>query len=266
MIWFGGEGHVGDQDWRGLRLQTVTDNVVHRGRIPPMVHLLIQPGRGGTPQARQFPGQGQDNAMRSLQYDTASDAFARHLLEEVLPDVEKTVKLRQDGYSRGTTGHSSGGIASFKIAWFRPGAFSRAMPSNGSFVGLQWHPDRHVDGGYLLPFLVRREPRRNLRVWLSEGANDIDVDNVGRSDLYAAGSWPLANISMAQALKTHLQDFRFRFGEGYHNRARQALDLPEMLEWLWRDCDSARTSLDFEQEALERRKPIYRLRIADRDA
>ncbi len=266
MIWFDGEDHVGDQDWRGLRLQVVTDNLVHQKRIPPMVHLLIQPGRGGTPQDRQFPDQGQDNGMRSLQYDTVSDLFGRHLLEEVFPDVEKQVKLRQDGYSHGAAGHSSGGIAAFKIAWFRPDAFNRAMPSNGSFVGLQWHPDRHLDGGYIFPFLIRREPRRNIRVWTSEGANDIDVDSEGRPDLYTGGSWPLANISMAQALKTKLYDFHFRFGDGYHNRAQQGLDLPEALAWLWRDYDPAKTSENFVQEASERNRPIYRLKIANRDA
>ena len=266
MIWFDGEDHVGDQDWGGLRLQTVTDNLVHQKRIPPMVHLLIQPGRGGTPQDRQFPAQGQDNGMRSLQYDTVSDALGRHLLEEVIPDAEKQVRLRQDGYSRGAAGHSSGGIASFKLAWFHPDAFSRAMPSNGSFTGLQWHPDQHLDGGYIFPFLIRREARRNIRVWMSEGANDIDVDEEGRPDLYVGGSWPIANIAMAQALKTKRYDFHFRFGEGYHNRAQQGLDLPEALSWLWRDYDPAKTAQTFVQEASERRKPIYRLGIANRDA
>ena len=265
MIWFDGEDHVGDQDWRGLRLQTVTDNLVHQKRIPPMVHLLIQPGRGGTPQARQFPEQGQDNAMRSLQYDTVSDLFGKHLLDEVIPDVETQVRLRQDGYSRGAAGHSSGGIAAFKIAWFRPDAFSRAMPSNGSFTGLQWHPDQHLDGGYIFSSLIRREARRNIRVWTSEGANDIDVDSEGRPDLYVGGSWPLANIAMAQALKTKLYDFHFRFGNGYHNRAQQALDLPEALSWLWRGYDPSRTSEVFVQEASERRQPIYRLGIVNRE-
>ncbi len=266
MIWFDGEDHVGDQDWRGLRLQTVTDNLVHQKRVPPMVHLLIQPGRGGTPQGKQFPAQEQDNGMRSFQYDTVSDLFGRHLLEEVLPEVGKEARLRQDGYSRGAAGHSSGGIAAFKIAWFHPDAFSRAMPSNGSFTGLQWHPERHIEGGTIFPSLIRREPHMNIRVWTSEGANDIDVDSGGRPDLYVGGSWPLANIAMAQALKTKAYDFHFRFGEGYHNRAQQGLDLPEALSWLWRDYDPAKTSQTFVQEVSERRKPIYRLGIVNRDA
>ena len=101
---------------------------------------------------------------------------------------------------------------------------------------------------------------------MSEGANDIDVDDQGRPDLYAGGSWPIANIAMAQALKTRLYDFHFRFGEGYHNRAQQGLDLPKALSWLWRDYDPARTSETFVQEASERRKPIYRFGIANRDA
>ena len=32
--------------------------------------------------------------MRSIEYDTVSDRYARFLMEEVLPEVEKTYKLR----------------------------------------------------------------------------------------------------------------------------------------------------------------------------
>ncbi|MGG5824129.1 alpha/beta hydrolase-fold protein, partial [Falsiroseomonas sp. HW251] len=58
--------------------------------------------------------------MRSLQYDTVSDRFGSYLRDEVLPEVERTVKLRQDAYSRGVAGQSSGGICSFTLAWFQP--------------------------------------------------------------------------------------------------------------------------------------------------
>lgn len=266
MIWFDGAMHVGERDYRAFRLQAVTDNLVHRGAIPPMVHLLIQPGRGGPPLAPQFAGQAQDNAMRSLQYDTFTDLFARHIEDEVLPQVEAEVKLRQDAYSRGAAGQSSGAVAAFKLGWFRPGGFTRVHSTIGSYTGLQWRPEDHLDGANVAPLRIRREPKRNLRIWLSDGANDLDVDADGRADLYGAGSWPLANIAMAQALKSRLYDFHFRFGRAAHNPAQGGLDLPQSLAWLWRGYDPERTSQIFEQEAAERARPPFRVTIANREA
>jgi len=59
-----------------------------------MVHVLIQPGTGGQ----------EAQAMRSIEYDTVSDRYGKYLLDEVLSDVEKTYKIRKDGYSRAIAG------------------------------------------------------------------------------------------------------------------------------------------------------------------
>jgi len=268
MIWLDGQNHVGLADVFGVRMQTVTDNLVHRGLIPPMVHILVAPGVGGAlAPATVRPGTTPESEFRSIQYDTVNDDFGRHLVEEVLPEVERTVKVRQDGYSRAITGQSSGGIASFTVCWYRPEQFSRAHSTIGSFTALQWHPDRHLDGGYIFPYLVRREPRRNIRVWLSDGMHDIDFgSDVIPARLNEAGSWPLANLQMAQALKTRLYDFHFRYGTAAHNSAQWALDLPESLTWLWRGYDPDRTSETYEQEESERAKPLYRVQVVNRDA
>src|SRR5262249_6084108 len=126
-----------------------------------------------------------------------------------------------------------------------------------TFTAKMWDPERGADGGFVFPQLVRREPRRNIRVWLSDGSNDQEL---------ARGSWPIGNIALANALKLNGYDFHFRFGEGHHDTAQAALDLPESLAWLWRDYDSDRTEQLFEQEASEREQPPFRVRIANRDA
>ena len=265
MVWQDGQNCVGARDLINLRLQTVTDNLVHQKRIPPMIHLLIAPGTGGERRPLRFPGEDQANVMRSLQYDTVSDRYGRYLHEEVLPLVERDVKLRQDAYSRGAAGQSSGGICSFTLAWYHPERFSRVHSTIGSFTGLQWLPEEGLEGGYILSNRVRRESKRNMRIWMSDGLNDIEVDENGRNDLYVAGSWPLNNIQMANALKTKGYDFHFRFGTATHSSAQGGLDLPESLSWLWRGYDPERTEENFEQDAGERAKPIFRIQIANRD-
>jgi enterochelin esterase family protein len=244
MVWQDGETIVGNADLLRLRLQIVSDNLVAKRLIPPMVHVLIQPGQGGT-------------RMRSVQYDTVSNTYGKYLLEEVLPDVEKSYKLRKDAYSRAIAGASSGAICAFNAAWYYPDRFSRVLSHIGSYTALQWKPEEHLDGGYIVPYKVGREGKKNLRIWLSDGSDDND----GRS-----GSWPLNNIALANALKAREYDFHFRFGTSLHAIAQGALDLPESLTWLWREYDPAKTSQAYAMEESERAKPVFRVTITNRDS
>jgi enterochelin esterase family protein len=155
MVWQDGQSLV-NGDLSTLRLFTVTENLVNQKLIPPMIHIMISPGTGPR--------------MRSIQYDTVSDRFGHYLLEEVLPEVEKTYKLRADGYSRGIAGESSGGICSLNVAWHFPDKFSRVHSTIGSYTALQWHPEDHLDGGNIYPFLIRKEPRKK-HSYLAERRN-----------------------------------------------------------------------------------------------
>jgi len=247
MVWQDGETIVGNQDLLRLRLQIVSDNLVAKKKIPPMVHVLIQPGTGGQVQGTQ---------MRSILYDTVSDRYGKYLLEEVLADVEKTYKLRHDAYSRAIGGASSGAICAFNVAWYYPQQFSRVMSHIGSFVALQWHPDQNLDGGYIVSKKVGREPKKNLRVWMSDGSDDQET---------ASGGWPLNNIELANTLKLRGYDFHFRFGVSMHAIAQGALDLPESLTWLWREYDPAKMEQVYQMEESERAKPVFRVSITNRD-
>ncbi len=248
MVWQDGETIAGNPDLLRLRLQIVSDNLVHKKLIPPMVHVLISPGEGG---------EASGTRMRSIQYDTVSDRYGRYLQEEILPEVEKNFKLRPDAYSRAIAGASSGAICALNAAWYFPDRFSRVLSHVGSYSAIQWQPEKGIDGGYIVAHRVRREARKNLRVWLSDGSDDIENQ---------AGSWPLNNIQLANALKMKGYDFHFRFGEGSHAIAQGALDLPESLAWLWREYNASQTSQTYEMEEAERAKPLFRVRIGNREA
>lgn len=247
MVWQDGETIVGNQDLMRLRLQIVSDNLVAKKLIPPMVHVLIQPGSGGT----------EGRNMRSILYDTVSDRYGKYLQEEILADVQKTYKIRPDAYSRAVAGASSGAICAFNVAWYYPGQFSRVLSHIGSYTALQWRPEQNLDGGYIVPVKVRRDPRKNLRVWLSAGSEDQE---------HVSGSWPLNNIQLANSLKMKDYDFHFRFGTSMHAIAQGALDLPESLTWLWRDYDPEKTEQTYEMEESEKAKPVFRVGITNRDA
>lgn len=192
----------------------VLDNLIASEDIPVMVGIFLEPGGVESPR---------DN--RSFEYDRLSDQYARLLLEEILPEVQKTVNLRTDAAGRAIAGQSSGGIAAFTVAWERPEEFSKVLSGIGSFTNLQPGDSGH-GGGHNYQALIRRTPPRPIRVFLQDGENDLD--NV-------AGSWWLANVTLAKSLAFAGYDYHFEQGKGYHSNAHMRAILPDALRWLWRD-------------------------------
>ena len=204
------------QDGAGVKdfVPTVFDNLIAKGDMPATVGIFIQPGvlNGG-------------RSNRSFEYDTLSDQYARFLLEEILPEVEKSVRLRHDGASRAISGISSGGICAFTVAWERPDEFSKVLSWVGSFTNIASGKTGR-EGGHNYPALIRRIPQKPIRVFLQDGANDLDL---------APGNWPLANMTMARALAFANYDYRFDYGQGFHSNRHGRAILPDSLRWLWRD-------------------------------
>jgi enterochelin esterase family protein len=203
------------QDGAGPKdyVPTVFDNLIARKDMPVTVGIFIQPG------IRADGG-----ANRSFEYDTLSDQYARFLLEEILPEVEKTVKLRHDAASRAISGASSGGICAFTVAWERPNEFSKVLSWIGSFTNIASGKTVR-EGGHNYEAMVRKTPRKPIRVFLQDGANDLDNAN---------GNWPLANQTLAKSLSYARYDYRFEFGQGFHNNRHGRALLPDSLRWLWR--------------------------------
>lgn len=253
------------------RFLEVLDNLIYEKKLPVMIAVLIQPGEvpegtgiyremqemlRGVP-APEFSSafgvtRTPQNIMRSVEYDTVSDRYARFLRDELLPEVEARYNIRRDAYSHAITGFSSGGICAFNVAWQQPGQFSHVLSWIGSFAPLQRVPDY---GGQAFPAMVVIEPRRNIRVWAQDGADD----SIGTN------SWPLQNLEMANALKLRGYDFHFSYGVGTHDVAQGSAEWPRSLTWLWRDYDPAKTEQTYEQEAAEAARPPFRVKVYNRD-
>ena len=198
---------------------TVLDNLIAKGEMPVTVAIFIQPG--DMIAGAKAPERGE----RNFEYDTLSDQYARFLLEEILPEAEKTVKLRHDAGSRMLAGISSGGIASFTAAWERPTEFSKVLSWVGSYTGLAIN-SLHGQTGNDYPVLIRQtNPPKPIRVFLQDGENDLDNEY---------GNWPLQAQSMAKALAFRKYDYTFAFGHGFHSGNHGKAIMPESLKWLWR--------------------------------
>lgn len=193
---------------------TVFDNLIAKGEMPVTVGIFLDPGVG--------PG---DKRNRSFEYDTLSDQYARFLLEEILPEVEKTTKLKHDAASRAICGASSGGICAFTVAWQKPEEFGKVVSWIGSFTNIA-HGTTMREGGHNYEALIRKTPKKPIRVFLQDGANDLDNNN---------GNWPLANQQMAKSLAFAGYDYKFVYGQGAHSHNHGRAIFPDTLRWLWRN-------------------------------
>jgi enterochelin esterase family protein len=196
------------------QMPAIFDNLIAKGDMPVTVGVFINPG--------VFPD-GRRN--RSVEYDTLSADYARFLIDEILPEVEKTAKLRRDPESRAIAGLSSGGICAFTVAWERPDQFRKVMSWVGSFTNIASGAS-HREGGHNYPALIRKLPRKPIRVFLQDGEQDLDGE---------AGSWTLANRQMERSLAWAGWDFRSAWGRGFHSPRHGFAIAPDALRWLWRD-------------------------------
>jgi enterochelin esterase family protein len=213
MIFQDGLGYASPTgNWR---VPTVFDHLIARGEMPVTVAIFINPGHDPA-RGPQKKGAGASN--RSFEYDSLGDRYARFLLDEILPAVEKDYPLAHDPEKRAICGASSGGIAAFTVAWERPDQFRKVLSTIGSFTNIR--------GGDAYPSLIRKTERKPIRVFIADSTGDLDN---------AIGHWPTANRLMHSALRYMGYDVRFEFAEGYgHNNQHGASIFPDAVRWLWR--------------------------------
>jgi len=105
---------------RQWKLPTILDNLIHKGEVPVQIAVFVSPGV--VPAA---DGKRQARFNRSFEYDGMGDRYARFLIEEFLPEVQKKWNISQDPNDRAIAGSSSGAIC----------ALRRAATSGGARVG-----------------------------------------------------------------------------------------------------------------------------------
>ena len=208
-----------NQDGLQWHADIVFDNLIARGELPVLIGVFVTPGV----MKAADPAHALDRFNRSVEYDGLGDAYARFLLDEVLPAVEtkrtsdgRPIHLSSAGNDRAIGGSSSGAIAAFTAAWERPDAFTRVFSAIGTYVDLR--------GGGRYPTLIRKFEPKPLRVFLQDGAND--------NNKYG-GDWWMANQTMERALTFAGYEVKHVWGDGPHSGKHGNAIFPEAIRWLW---------------------------------
>src|SRR5205823_12593170 len=160
------------------------------------------------------------------EYNTLDDKYARVIVDELMPALNKDYNISKDPERRGMGGASSGAIAAFTVAWERPNEFRKVLSIVGSFTNLR--------GGHAYADIVRKTDRKPLRVYLQDGRNDNR--GVGREGNYdALRDWFFQNVRLMQALSEKGYELNYTWGIGRHGQKQGGAIFPDMMRWLWRD-------------------------------
>jgi enterochelin esterase family protein len=172
---------------------TVLDNLVASHRIPPVVSVFIGWALGS----------------RSPELCRPSPAFGRFLVEELLPWMERTYKVRFRPERTMLVGASCGGLSALHWAVEYPGHFRLVLSQSGSFqspdfgqVPVGVGPDE--EPGRLIRTIMGR-PRSPLRIWMEAGLLEGNYVLPGGTTLLAA------NRHMRDVLR--LKGYRLRYRE-----------------------------------------------------
>jgi len=208
-----------------IRAPNVLDNLIYRRELPVMITVFINPGR--TPeQPEPTPQQwGDQTTNRPTEYNTLDDKYARVIVDELMPVLDKDYNISKDPERHGIGGASSGAIAAFTVAWERPNHFRKVLSIVGSFVNLR--------GGDAYPDIVEKSERKPIRIFLQDGRNDNRGQ--GRGGYDQRRDWFFQNVRLMKALTAKGYDVNYAWGMNTHGQRMGGPMLPEMMRWLWRD-------------------------------
>jgi enterochelin esterase family protein len=215
MVFQDGQIYVSDDG--PFRTPVVFDNLIHQRAMPVTIGLFLNPGHSG----KELPESPFQCDQRSYEYDALTEKYSRFLIEEMIPELERSHRISADPRHRALAGLSSGGICAFTAAWQRPDCFHKVMSHVGSFVDIR--------GGHNYPFYIRQWAKRDIKVFLQSGEKDLETQ---------FGHWWLANLQMAAALKWRGYDYEFVGGTGGHDGQHGGAILPDSLRWLWSDVSA----------------------------
>jgi enterochelin esterase-like enzyme len=185
--------------YRTGKLNLVADNLLHLGRIQPVVLVFLEP------------------ADRTEEY-FFNDAHLEFLITEAVTQIESRYPISRDMSKRGLWGASLGGLASMYAAFTRPDAFGNVVTQSGAFQGKPGTPYQRIPAEYV------RKDGQNTNEWLLEQVTSTEKRNLRISQECGQLEWLLgANRRMAAAL----------WDEGY---AHQYVERASGHNWVtWRD-------------------------------
>jgi predicted alpha/beta superfamily hydrolase len=189
------------------------DRLIRAGRIPPCILVAVD----NSPQRREdytWEVDPRYGGGRSADY-------ARFLIEELLPFLDRTYRTRTKATDRTVIGSSLGGLVSLDLGLLHPEVFGRV----GSVSPAVWWADRAIVKR------VTATGHRPLRVWVDIGTAESTPTADGHRE-WLEGAEALRDALEAAGWRPG-KDLHYEAIEGArHNEPAWAARLDRILEWL----------------------------------
>jgi enterochelin esterase-like enzyme len=222
------DGHAFVNPEGDYRIPNVFDNLIYRREMPVTIGVFINPGHLPDQKESSSTNWGDSINNRATEYNELNDRYARLIVDELLPTLDKDYRLSRNPNDCAIAGASSGAICAFTVAWQRPDRFHKVISVIGSFTNIR--------GGHVYPDLISQNERKPIRIFLQDGLNDNRGRRRGATNQYdAKWDWHAQNLKMVGALTAKGYDVNFCWGIGTHSSKQGGAIMPEMLRWLWRD-------------------------------
>jgi enterochelin esterase-like enzyme len=182
---------------------TILDNLIHRGKVPPMVVVMID-----------TPGK---SRMSELGYNPAFEEF---LSREVLPWIHQHWNVTHDPRKLIVGGLSMGGSAAAFVAMRRPDLFGNVLSQSGAFAFGNGKDSRWE----WLTSQYEASPKLSIKFFMEEGLLE-DVSREGPTGV-------AANRHLVQILKNKGYVVKYEEVGGSHEPVHWRGALVEGLMWL----------------------------------
>ncbi len=179
--------------WGNWELDVTADWLIRRGHMREIIMVAVDNSRSryreyrgrlhsGPAEAARVSKGGKSRAGSSVRAEPESgpenarfDAYARFLIEELRPWVNREYRTLKTAVSTGVMGSSLGGICSLSLGWEYPKIFGRVGCLSGSF---------QIERRHFLKQILQREQGKNrpVRIYIDSGTIDYSGDDDGRAD------------------------------------------------------------------------------------
>jgi len=192
------------------------DRLIRAGKIPAVIIV----GIANTPDRMSEYTPWLDKTRQSGGH---GDLYAKFLLDEVKPFIDKTYRTKPDRANTAVAGSSLGGLISLHLAMTHPEDFSKCAAISPA---LMW-----ADGRILKDIEAKPDRLKGVRLWFDMGTREgRQIESFG-----TAAKWTqrLAKALESGGLKPGV-DFRYLEVEGgEHNEAAWAARLDQILIFLF---------------------------------
>ncbi|GAB4154213.1 MAG: hypothetical protein Fur0021_20610 [Candidatus Promineifilaceae bacterium] len=216
------------QDIGQLRLHETLARLVQRKRIRPLIVVAIPSN------ANRLHEYGTAVAANAQGLGTQAAAYARFVVEEVMPAINANFRTLTTPTDTAILGASLGGLSAFDIAWNYPEQFGTVGVLSGSFWWRAAPTETVMTPNALITHNIVRCStfRPGFRAWFEAGTRD-ERDDRDRNGVIDA-------IQDTTELIDELEKLGYRRGVdvvyqeingGQHNYDTWAKALPDFLEW-----------------------------------